>query len=87
MRSSEQIEYLYNYHRSWLVPCIESRGIAVDDAPTRAEFAANAGQWDPYTSVARDDPGAAHDAVAYCGIDPATQRFFEAITPIADETY
>ena len=52
--SSEQLEYLYDYNRSTLVPCLEAHGYDVEFAPTREEAGTYSGPyaaWSPYYSL------------------------------------
>ncbi len=49
--SDEQLDYIYDYYQSWLIPCAVMQGYSFSDVPTRTEFKALAGQWSPYYSV------------------------------------
>lgn len=49
--SGAQLDYLYDYNRSVLVPCLEAHGEAVTFAPTREQAATVGGEfsgWNPY---------------------------------------
>jgi hypothetical protein len=67
--SRAQLDYLYDYYRSWVIPCLALDSITVPDAPTRQEFAAEAWHgWNPY----RQAPGIVteqeyRDAIERCG--------------------
>jgi len=49
--SDEQLNYIYDYYKKTLVPCMIMNGFTPTTAPTRVEFLAIAGQWSPYYSV------------------------------------
>ena len=49
--SDEQLDYIYDYYKKTLVPCMIMNGFRPTTAPTRVEFLAIAGQWSPYYSV------------------------------------
>lgn len=49
--SDAQLNYIYDYYVSTLVPCMIMNGFTPTTAPTRVEFLALAGQWNPYYSV------------------------------------
>jgi hypothetical protein len=49
-----QIDYLYDYFRESLVPCLAVEGFEVSSVPTRGEFARGIGSWHPYLAL-RDD--------------------------------
>ena len=46
-----QLDYVFDYFRQSLVPCLERRGLEVAQAPTRNEFRANFGSWHPYYAI------------------------------------
>jgi len=49
--NTSQLEYLYDYNRDILVPCLEGHGINVDTAPPRSQAARIDGDsvgWSPY---------------------------------------
>jgi len=46
-----QLDYIYDYYQSWLVPCMIMNGFTPSAAPSRVEFHALAGQWYPYYAV------------------------------------
>lgn len=52
--SAAQIEYLYDYYRDELVPCMASRGFTVTEVPTRSEFEFGLGSWHPYLALPDD---------------------------------
>jgi hypothetical protein len=52
--SSREREYLYEYYRKWLVPCLALAGYRVSDQPTRSAFISNwltPGWWSPYDAL------------------------------------
>lgn len=49
--SNEQLDYIYDYYLSWVVPCMVMNGFTPSSAPSREEFHTVAGQWSPYYSV------------------------------------
>jgi hypothetical protein len=50
--SSAELDYVYDYYLSFLVPCLGFHGFLVDDVPTREAFltAGGIGWWTPYAS-------------------------------------
>ena len=50
-----QLDFVYDYYQRWLIPCIESAGYPVLDAPSRAEFttaeAEYGWRWEPYSAL------------------------------------
>ena len=52
-----QLDVLYHYYTTWLVPCLEAAGASVSDVPSRAAFAdggeGQPGWWNPYLSASR----------------------------------
>ncbi len=49
--TDEQLDYVYDYYQTTLVPCMILNGFAPTAAPSRVEFHAIAGQWNPYYAV------------------------------------
>ena len=49
--TDDQLNYIYDYYKKTLVPCMIMNGFTPTTAPTRTEFLALAGQWSPYYSV------------------------------------
>ncbi|GAB2461092.1 hypothetical protein HD599_001105 [Conyzicola lurida] len=50
--SDAQREYVYTYYAGFLIPCLEIRGHAVVDVPSRDEFLdIEMGVWNPYYVV------------------------------------
>ena len=52
-----QLDELYQYYTTWLVPCLEAAGASVAEGPSREEFGdggeGQPGWWNPYLSSAR----------------------------------
>ena len=47
--SRAQLDYLYDYYRSWVIPCLALDSITVSSVPTRSEFSRDFWQgWNPY---------------------------------------
>ena len=47
-----QLDYWYEYYRLDLVPCLRGAGLALEDpAPSRSEFGAGGGYWNPYLDL------------------------------------
>lgn len=67
--TTEQLDYLYDYYRSWVIPCLALDEITVLGAPTRDEFHTPLYEgWSPYaatTSIRTKKEYKA--AVAQCG--------------------
>lgn len=66
-----QQDYLYDYYQQWVIPCLESKGYAVDFFPDRSRFTDSGGGWIPYFMVNADGLEASdyERMVAQCG-DP-----------------
>jgi hypothetical protein len=45
--STAQIDYLYDYYLRWTIPCLETQGYPAGPVPSRAEFRAYNGYWNP----------------------------------------
>ncbi len=45
--NDQQLGYLYDYYRESVVPCLAMAGVTLPDAPTRREFIASGGAWQP----------------------------------------
>ena len=54
--TDEELDYLYDYYRDWVVPCMQSKGYEFWDLPSRQAYRAQLGGWVPYYSV-RNGPG------------------------------
>ncbi|CAN5145629.1 hypothetical protein BH11ACT2_BH11ACT2_06970 [soil metagenome] len=50
LMSRAQVDYLYDYDRTWLVPCLELRGYRVTGIPSRATFRERQ-VWTPYARL------------------------------------
>jgi hypothetical protein len=52
-----QLDVLYHYYTTWLVPCLEAAGASITDVPSRADFGdggeGQPGWWNPYLSASR----------------------------------
>jgi len=62
--SSSELDYVYDYYVSELVPCLALQRLSLGFAPTRAEFS-SAGwiSWDPYTELGADLPPSRTEAI------------------------
>lgn len=52
--SDRQRDFIYDYYASWLIPCLETSGFDVMNAPTRQAFidqAPELGVWNPYRAL------------------------------------
>ena len=52
----EQIDFIYDYYVRWLIPCLETNGYDVVDAPSRREFLdadRSIERWSPYRALER----------------------------------
>lgn len=69
--SRAQLDYLYDYYGSWVIPCLALESITVQRIPTRDQFMLPAWRgWTPYNSSSSITTEQAHaDAVDKCG-DP-----------------
>ncbi|WP_411700133.1 hypothetical protein [Conyzicola sp.] len=50
----DQLDFVYDYYARWLIPCLETRGFNVQNAPTREAFATAhppMGRWNPYRAL------------------------------------
>ena len=47
--TERQLDFVYDYYASWLVPCIVDHGYQPRDIPTRSRFHQEQGVWTPYT--------------------------------------
>ena len=56
LRSTAQLEYIYDYYAEWVVPCMLRTGYVVTYAPSREDFVASQGRWNPYFTVRDVDP-------------------------------
>jgi hypothetical protein len=57
----EERDYVYDYYRQWLAPCLTLAGYPIHGAPPRSKFIADwlkPGWWSPYDSI-DPVPGAA----------------------------
>ena len=48
VKSTPQLDYIYDYFESWLVPCLAQNGFPPRTVLTRSEFQASGGFWTPY---------------------------------------
>lgn len=52
-----QLDELYHYYTTWLVPCLEAAGASISDVPSREEFIdggeGQPGWWNPYLTASR----------------------------------
>lgn len=52
-----QLDDLYHYYTTWLVPCLQAAGATVAEVPSREEFGdggeGRPGWWNPYLSASR----------------------------------
>lgn len=68
LRSRAQLDYIYDYFSTWLVPCMLENGYAVPYAPSREDFVASQGRWNPSWSVRDVEGGQVMDElVQLCG--------------------
>lgn len=54
--SDAQLDFIYDYYQRWLIPCLESRGYNVMNAPSRKGFIdadPAIGPWNPYRALER----------------------------------
>lgn len=65
--SPAQLDYVYDYYATWLIPCLAHHGWELRNAPTREEFADLAGYWSPYDSIIVDDVGDFEESANRCG--------------------
>lgn len=52
--TDDELSYLFDYFHLVLTPCLESRGVVVDDPPSRATFIdsyTSGKAWNPYKNV------------------------------------
>lgn len=66
-----QIDFIYDYYVRWLIPCLESNGYNVMNAPSRRAFRdadPSIERWNPYRSLERypASPGASEMITAKC---------------------
>ena len=74
--SRAELDYLYDYYQEWIVPCLELKGYAVGESPTRAQFWAQGSYiWIPYNAIA---PGLVQDPYGF-GLS------FEQMLELADQ--
>ena len=65
-----QLDYVYDYYQSWLVPCVIMQGYRLSDVPTRTEYRALAGQWSPFFAVDISISGADYERLErVCGAE------------------
>ncbi len=62
--SSSELNYVYDYFATELVPCLATQGLNVGFAPPRADFS-HAGwmTWDPYSELGAELPPSRSEAV------------------------
>lgn len=56
LRSTAQLDYIYDHYAEWTVPCMLRNGYLVPYAPSREDFVASQGRWNPYFAVRDVDP-------------------------------
>lgn len=61
--SRAQLDFIYDYYRDWLIPCLSTVGYTVTDAPTREWFVLRNGQWNPYWALPLPNDGARYDSI------------------------
>ncbi len=70
LRTSSQLDAVYDYYRDSLLPCLRAAGMDVTETPTREEFVASTsfgGQWNPHWYAFPRAVGADLAAYARCG--------------------
>jgi hypothetical protein len=65
--SVPQLDYVYDYYLTWVVPCLAQHGWNLRSAPTREEFIELEGNWSPYTAIEVDDVGDFETSAELCG--------------------
>lgn len=66
--SEAQLDYVYDYYRDWLVPCLRSEGYVLSQQLSRLQFATQGGQWSPYWSLVEPLSDSQYSAlVTACG--------------------
>lgn len=65
--SPAQLDYVYDYYVSWVVPCLTDHGWDLRNAPTREQFVALQGYWSPYDSMKVADVGDFEVGADLCG--------------------
>ena len=71
--SEKQLDYIYDYYASWLVPCVVDHGYLPRGIPSRSSFHESQGLWSPYNveRLTERDRVALVDA---CGSDQPLAR-------------
>jgi len=54
--SEAEFDYLYDYYRDWVMPCLRLNGYEISEVPTRAAYTTEMQWWIPYYSII-DGPG------------------------------
>lgn len=88
LRTPAQVDYLYDYYQSWLVPCLETHGYHVSAVPTNEQFVNGAASWSPLDEITLLDLVSAGSLLRNCGYDPADERLNEYLAQLqatADE--
>jgi len=68
--SADQLEYLDDHYRSWLVPCLRTHGVTmVGEIPRRGLFTRYGDAWSPYDAAIISDIGEWGRVTDACG-DP-----------------
>lgn len=49
--NQKQIDYIYDYYKQFLLPCLALHEVEVFDVPSKKDFDAGLGSWSPYLSV------------------------------------
>ncbi len=65
--SLAQLNYVYDYYMTWVVPCLAHNGWALRNAPSRDEFIELEGAWSPYESIIVRDVGDFQTSEGLCG--------------------
>lgn len=62
--NAEQLGYLYDYYRESVVPCQAMAGVTLTDPPTRRQFIASGGAWQPVPPQSETYVGGGYDTGA-----------------------
>lgn len=79
LRTPEQVDYFYNYYKSWLVPCLETHGFEVENIPSRSQFEEDGALWSPYQLIELNDLLETNDLVLDCGADPGNAQIMQTL--------
>ena len=69
--TTEQLDYIYDYYVTWLVPCLAQHDFTIRAALTREQYVEVGGDWSPYFEVNAllDDQTDYQALVDVCGTD------------------